>query len=303
MGGLSDHAKGLSITALGVLILTPDSLLVRLIEADHWTVVFWRGVLVSLALGIGLVLVHRREAWDRCRAVGRTGVAVAFAFAIAGIAFIYALTHTSVANTLIIVSAAPLFAALFARPILGERVAGRTWLAIAAAIVGIAIAVSDGLGGSSLEGDLAALAAAIALAAERTLIRRGRETSMIPALVLAGLIAALLVLPLARPFELVPRDVPLLLLMGIVILPASVALMTMGPRYIPAAEVGLLLLLEVVLGPVWVWWVLDEVPSDRALIGGAVVVGTLALNAIIGLRQGAVAGIATGAVAGRATGA
>ena len=303
MGRLSDHAKGLSITALGVLILTPDSLLVRLIEADHWTVVFWRGVLVSLALGIGLVLVHRRDAWDRCRAVGRTGVAVAFAFAIAGIAFIYALTHTSVANTLIIVSAAPLFAALFARPILGERVAGRTWLAIAAAIVGIAIAVSDGLGGSSLEGDLAALAAAIALAAEHTLIRRGRETSMIPALVLAGLIAALLVLPLARPFELVPRDVPLLLLMGIVILPASVALMTMGPRYIPAAEVGLLLLLEVVLGPVWVWWVLDEVPSDRALIGGAVVVGTLALNAIIGLRQGAVAGIATGAVAGRATGA
>lgn len=253
--------------------------------ADHWTVVFWRGLLVSLALAVGLVILFRGETWARCRAIGRTGLGVAATFAIVGIAFIYALAHTSVANTLIIASSAPLFAALFAGPVLGEAVPRRIWLAIAAALVGIAITVSAGFGGGTLAGDLAALVAAIGLGAEYTLIRRARPTNMMPALVLAGILAALVALPLADPLAISRRDAGLLIVMSVVLLPSAMALMALGPRYIPAPEVGLLLLLETILGPVWVWLALDEVPSRAALIGGAIVVGTLALNALIGLRH------------------
>ena len=285
MGGLSNHAKGLVITALGVLLLTPDSLLVRLVAADHWTVVFWRGLLVSLALAVALVILFRGETWARCKAIGANGLGVAVTFAIAGIAFVYALTHTTVANTLIIASSAPLFAALFAGPVLGESVPRRIWLAIAAAMIGIAITVSDGFGGGNLSGDLAALVAAVGLGAEHTLIRRARPTNMMPALVLAGFLAALAVLPLAEPLAVSQRDMGVLILMSVVLLPAAMALMALGPRYIPAPEVGLLLLLETILGPVWVWLALKEVPSQAALIGGAIVVGTLAVNALVGLRR------------------
>ena len=146
MERLPDHVKGLLITGGGILVLTPDSLLVRLISADAWTLLWWREVLMAVGLAVGLLAVYRGKTASAFRAVGRSGCFIAFIFAGSSISFILALTYTSVANTLVIVSAAPLFSAIFARVFLAETVPRRTWGAILLSLVGIGLLVSDSLG-------------------------------------------------------------------------------------------------------------------------------------------------------------
>ena len=286
MDRLPTRVKGLLITGAGVLVLTPDSLLVRLVAADQWTLLFWREVLMALGLVALLVVFYGRETPARFRAVGRPGLWISLTFAGSSISFILALTHTSVANTLVIISTAPLFAAILARLVLKEDVARRTWVAILLALGGIAILVSGDLGGgSSLTGDGFALVTALCMAVTLTIMRHGRAVNMIPAMALSGVVGALLVWPLAAPLAVTARDAVVLGLMGLVILPVAFAAIALGPRYIPAPEVSLLFLLETVLGPYWVWLVLGEDPGPRAILGGALVIATLVAHSALGLRR------------------
>ncbi len=295
MQGLPDHVKGLLVTGAGVLLISPDTLLVRLIAIDQWSMIFWRGALIALSLGAFMVLRHGRDMPAQFRAAAPTGLWVTLFLTASSILFIVALAHTSVANTLIIISAAPLFAALFSRVFLAEAVAPRTWVAILGTICGIAVIVSGSSGGSGLPsshwGDLAAFATAICIAASLSLIRHSRAQGMIPALALSSLLSALIALPLAAPFALDATQAGLMALLGLVVLPVSVGLCLLGPRYLPAPEVGLILLLETVLGPYWVWLALGEDPGARALLGGAIVIGVLVLHSALALRgQRAAAG-------------
>ncbi|MEE8189726.1 MAG: DMT family transporter [Kiloniellales bacterium] len=282
---LPDHIKGLLITGIGVLVLTPDTLLVRLIASDPWTMVFWRGALTGLALTAFLTAYYGRGTAARFRAIGLPGLGIAAIFAISSPLFILALDGTSVANTLIIVSAAPLFAAIFSRVFLGEAVPGRTWGAILATVAGIAVIVSGSPRGGTLTGDMAALGTALCVAGGLTMIRRARALNMVPAIALSGFLSAALVLPLAIPFSLGTEQTGLMALLGLAILPLSFGLMTLGPRYLPAPEVGLILLLETVLGPLWVWLVLDEEPGARTLLGGAIVIAALVIHSALALRR------------------
>ena len=295
MQGLPEHVKGLLVTGVGVVLLSPDTLLVRLIAIDQWSMIFWRGALIALSLGAFMALRHGRDMAAQFRAAGPTGLWVTLFLTASSILFIVALAHTSVANTLIIISAAPLFAALFSRVFLAEAVAPRTWAAILGTICGIAVIVSGSAGGSGLPsnlwGDLAALATAVCMAASLSLIRRTRARGVIPALALSSLLSALIALPLAAPFALDAAQAGLMALLGLVVLPVSVVLVLLGPRYLPAPEVGLILLLETVLGPYWVWLALGEDPGARALLGGAIVIGVLVLHSALALRgQRAAAG-------------
>ncbi len=278
------HRYGLMITTLGVLVLSPDSLLVRLIAVDQWTMVFWRGILTALALTLFLGVTYRRGTVDRFRAVGAAGLVIAGIFAAGTILFVVALNHTSVANTLVIISAAPLFAAIFSRVFLAEVVSPRTWAAIVAALGGIGVIVSGSFQGGTTDGDLAALGTAVCMAGGLSLIRRGRDRNMVPAMALSGLLSAVLVLPLASPLAPDQGQAGLLLLLGLIVLPVSFGLITLGPRYLPAPEVALVLLLETVLGPYWVWLVIGETPSSRAFIGGSIVIGALILHSALALR-------------------
>ena len=283
MRDLPDHVKGLSITTFGVLVLTPDSLLVRLIGIDSWSMVFWRGLLMATALTLGLAVYYRGTVWARFRAVGRTGLAVAGLFSMSSVFFILALHNTSVANTLVIVAAAPLIAAVLTRLFLAEPVPLRTWAAILAALCGILILVSDSQQGGTLGGDAAAFGTAVCMAIAFTLIRRARALNMMPAMAISGFLSALAMLPLASPFALAAGEVWLLAVMGLFVLPVSFGLTALGPRYLPAPEVTLMLLLETVLGPFWVWLVLEETPSLYALAGGGIVIGALILHSIAAL--------------------
>lgn len=285
MGALPDHAKGLLITAFGVLVLTPDSLLVRLIAADTWTLLWWRELLFACGLTVGLLAVHGRATGAAFRAVGWPGLWVALCFAGSSISFVLALANTSVANTLVIVSSAPLFAAILARFVLREAVARRTWVAILLAILGIAVLVSDSLGRASLLGDGTALLCSVFMAITLTITRHARAVSMIPAMAASGLVGMVLAWPLAAPLAVGPGDVLVLAVMGLVVLPVALAAITLGPRYIPAPEVSLLFLLETVLGPLWVWLALGEAVGPRALTGGAIVVATLLGHSALALRR------------------
>jgi drug/metabolite transporter (DMT)-like permease len=278
------HARGLLITALGVLILTPDSLLIRLVAADPWTLTFWRGLLSALGMGLGILCVYREGTARAFRAIGGAGLQIAALFGTGTVIFIYSITHTAVANTLFIISTSPLFTALIAWRLLREPVPRHTWIACLAALVGIGMIAAGGLGAGSLAGDAAALMNAIILASTFSLMRFHRGRDMVPAMALGGVVTALVALPLATPSTLAGADVQILLVMGLVMLPLSFGFMTIGPRYIPAPEVGLMLLMESVLGPLWVWLALGEDPGEATLVGGAVVIAALAGNAVASLR-------------------
>lgn len=283
MSDLSPHAKGLLITTLGVLVLTPDSLLIRLVSADAWTLTFWRGVLYGFGMSVAAAVIFGGRVWEQFLAMGRAGLLIGAIFGLGKVTFIVSITNTTAANTLFIVSTSPLFAAVVAWLLTREPVARRTWLAMGFALIGIGIIASAGLDRGSLIGNVAALLTALVLGTSFALARRYREQNVIPAMALSGLISALLVLPLASPLSVAASDVAALGAMGLVVLPLSFGLIFMGPRYIPAPEVSLVLLLEAVLGPYWVWLALGEEPGGRTLVGGTVVLATLAIHSAVRL--------------------
>jgi drug/metabolite transporter (DMT)-like permease len=285
MDGLSTHAKGLAIVTLGVLILTPDALLVRLIGIDHWNLLVWRGFLQGFGLLLLLLAFYRGGTLASFRAIGRRGLAASLVFATGTVLFIVALTHTSAANTLIIVASSPFFSALASRIFLGERIAPATWGAILLALGGIGLLAVEGLGRGAFLGDLAALGVAVTLGANFTILRHARAVNMIPAMALSGFLVGLVASLFAVPVALSDGQLGYMLVMGLVVVPLSFALITLGPRYLPAPEVSLLLLLETVLGPFWVWLVIGERPGPLALAGGAVVVATLAAHSALALRR------------------
>ena len=284
MPPLSDHSKGFLLTVAGVLALCPDTLLIRLIDVDPWSIAFWRGGLTALGLALAIALLPGHRILGDFRAMGRSGLLVALMYALNAILFVNALAYTSVANTLFILSSAPLFAALFSWAFLGERTSARTWIAIGCVSFGIAVIVSDSLGPRGLWGDLIALATAASVAATFTAIRHARRVSMLPALAFGSVVSALIALGFGASVAVAAQSIPFLILLGI-FLPLALGLIAIGPRYLPAAEVGLLMLLEAVLGPLLVWAVLGEATGPRGLLGGAIVIGTLTVHSIIGLRR------------------
>ena len=281
----SDHMRGLVMVTVGVLVLSPDALIVRLVETDHWTLLWWRGLLTAVGLAAYVIFREGRKTGAKVRAMGRLGLLAIPLFAGSTILFVTSLTLTTAANTLVIVSAAPLFAAVFSRLFLGEAVPPRTWFAVVAGAGGIAVIFAGSLSAGSLWGDLCAFGTAGFLAGHLVIARHARPVSMVPAVALSGLLVAAAMTPLAAPFAVTSRDFVLLLLLGLVIMPISFGLITAGPRYLPAAEVGLLMLLETVLGPLWVWLVVSEVPASGTFLGGAVVLTTLITHAMLGLRR------------------
>lgn len=288
--GLTDHRKGLLLTSLGVLVLTPDSLLIRLIDAEPFTLLVWRGALQTLGILAILAVQYRGRLTLPFRAIGRSGIWLAAVFTGSTFGFVTALSLTSVADVLIIISAAPLAAAVFSLVFLRESVPVRTWIAIAFTLAGIALLVSEDLGSGSLLGDAVAFGCALGIGATFTITRHARAVSMVPAMMVAGCFTVILALPLALLLDsgdllfTGPR-LGYALAMGLIVVPVSLALITVGPRYLPAPEVGLLMLLETVLGPVWVWLAIGEYPGDLALAGGAVVVATLAGHTVAGGRR------------------
>ena len=283
---LSDHQKGLLLTFVAVLILSPDALLVRLIRCDVWTLLFWRCLLTATMMSLFLLVRYRGRFFHSFYATGRTGVLSALIITFGSLLFINSLKQTTAANTLIILAATPIVSSLFSWLFLREAIPLRTKIAIFTCFGGILLIFSGSLGRGLLIGDLLALGATIMWGSNIVVIRSGKDVNMIPANVLGNLIVVVVVLLLgAQPLAVTTGEAELLLLLGGIILPISFAMITLSPRYLQAPEVSLILLIETILGPIWVWLALGEVPHTKTLIAGALILGTLLIHTRFSLRK------------------
>lgn len=284
MNALSPYARGFAITLAGVFVLCPDALLIRLVSADNWTIIFYRGALAALVLVAFLAGQYRRDVFGLIRRFDRPAAISGIMYGIGNVCFVQSINQTLVANTLVILAATPLIAAVFSQLFLGERQRRKTWWAILIVMIGVGSIFVGSMGTGHLAGDLLAIVSAIAMAGNLTALRRSQVGTPIPSVVLGGTLAALVALPFAAPTAVGSQDLLVLLALGVVILPVSFGLIFIGPRYLPAPEVALILLIEAILGPLFVWMVLGEIPGSRVLLAGAVIVGAVAIHAINSLR-------------------
>jgi len=283
---LSAPVLGALLVAGSAVIWSTGGLIIRLVDGvDGWTVIFWRSVSACLFLLGFMALRDGRAMPGLFRAMGIAGVAVGACFACASISLVVALSLTSVAKTLLIMSAAPMVAALLGRVFLGERVAPATWATIAAVTVGVAIMVRDSEGQGALLGNLFALLIAVSYAGAIVITRHARAVRMTPAVCTGTAIAALVSAPFAAPLSVGGADLGLLLAFGAGQLGLGLALFAAGARLIPAAHSALIGMLEPILGPLWVWALLAERPTEAALLGGAIVLASVTVNTLRDLHR------------------
>jgi drug/metabolite transporter (DMT)-like permease len=253
--------------------------------ASGWETSFWRSLFLCIVIGTLLLVQHRADALRRLAGMGWPGVVSSLAWAAMFTCFMLALSRTTVANALILQGLMPFCAAIAGWIVLRERVAGRTWAAMAAATAGIVFMFQDAFGGANLDGSLIALAVPVAAAINTVAVKMGRgRVDLVPALLVGGALSALLALPLAAPFTASGRDLALFGTLALfqLALPCVLLVRIVLPR-LSAAEIGLLSLLEVVLGPLWVWLAYGENPGPAALGGGAIVIAALAVNEAVAL--------------------
>jgi DME family drug/metabolite transporter len=277
------------VFAAGVLWSTVG-LGIRLIEAaEVWQILLYRSISLSVFL---FVVIRIRSGQSPLRQIRRAGLPAA----VAGLALvaaytgaIYAIQITSVANAMLLFATAPFMAAVLGWIALREPVRGATWIAIAVAIFGIGIMVSGSPAGGALTGSLAALASAFGFAVFTVALRWGKSGDMLPSVLLSGLFAivimAVICLSLGLPLVLSLNDGGIAMGMGVFQVGTGLILYTLGSRSLPAAELALLSLAEVLLGPVWVWIFLGETVKATTLLGGLVLLAAIAGNALSGVRR------------------
>jgi len=275
--GSRRQRRGQIYVALAAVAWSTAGVLQRQLTLDTATQVFGRAAFAGAALLVYVALAERGRVVRAFRSVGLAGVAVALCVATASGSFISALNHTSVARVLFILAVAPVLAALLARVTLGEPFTRRTVVAMVVALAGLTLMLGDP-GEGSLAGDGLSFLAALAFALVIVITRWRHDVSMVPAACFSQAILVAAFLPFASPGEVGEGDALWLAALGIGQIGVGFVLFTVGARLIPAAQAGLITLLEVVLGPVWVWVALDERPSTLTLVGGAIVIAAIVIQ-------------------------
>jgi drug/metabolite transporter (DMT)-like permease len=283
-GATALHRRGLLLVAGAAMVWSAGGLLARMIETDPWTKLFWRSVFACLFLLAYAWFKNRGRLVATFRDLGWPGVVLGLCFATASSSFIIGLNYTTVANIMFVQAGAPFFAGLLGWVLLRERVRLRSWIASGAALLGIGVISRGSFEVGNAVGDLLAITCALGFAGAIVTTRRHKHLRMAPATCLATLFTALFSLPFAQLSAPDTSDFVYLLLVGCGQMGIGLILFTGGVRLIPAAEAGLMSILESILSPLWVWLALAETPSDDTLIGGAIVLGALAVHTLIDWR-------------------
>lgn len=270
--------RGRAYVALAAIAWSTAGLLQRELTVGIGTQLAGRALFAVLGIVVYVAVSERGHVVHAFRAIGRAGIVIALLMAVSSGAFIVALNYTSVANVLFLLALAPVLAAALGT-LVGEHVARRTWIAIGIALAGVALMVG-GPSRPSAAGIALSLLVAASFAAVIVLTRHHREVSMAPATCLSQALVFVCALPFASASEVGPKDLALLVGLGVGQIGLGLIFLTIGARLIPAAEVGLITLLEIVLGPLWVWIALGEQPSATTLAGGAIVLSAVAIEAI-----------------------
>jgi drug/metabolite transporter (DMT)-like permease len=278
------HRRGLMLVGGAAIVWSSGGLLARLVTADPWTILFWRSVFACLFL-LGYAWFRNRGRLIKTfRDLGWPGVLLGLCFATASSCFIIALSLTSVANIMFIQSSAPFIAGLLGWLVMGERVTPRSWLAMGAALAGIAVMMYGSFGGGRLAGDLLSIVIAFGFAGAIVTTRRYKNLRMAPATCFATAFTTVISLPFAAPLSVGSVDLFYLLLFGVGQMGFGLVLFTAGARLVPAAEAGLISILEAILSPLWVWLLLAEDPGEYTLAGGAIVLTAIVVHTLVDWR-------------------
>lgn len=279
---------GIALAAFGALVLTPDALLMRISGLDGWQMMPWRGFGVGAVFWLAWACLARREA-PLHRLLRPAGLVLILAQFFNALLFPMGIAAAPVAVVLLAVATVPVWSALLSWLLLGEPTSRATWATIVAVLAGIGIAVSGhgdlALNAAALTGALCGLGAALSLATTFVSLGRTPDLPLLPALGTGSLLAGLAGLVVAGPGRIADGNVAMILITALLILPISFFSLSQASRYTQAANVSLLMLLETVLGPLWVWIGLGEAPTPRMLVGGAIVLASLALYILLPRRR------------------
>lgn len=275
-----DRTKGWLLAAVGMLLVSTDSLFVRLAEADGWTVAF---LVSAFSLPVMLLLNRRFTTENPIRAVRDNPgplIVVAVLASVSHVSFITAITRTDVANVVVIVAAAPIMAAVFGRIILGDRTSRQVWIAIGITMVGVGVVVSQSIGEPDLDGDLLALLAILAFAINMNVWRLFPSLNRFVGLALSSALVLVATAGFTSPFSLEPRTYLATAAMGLLFSPAGRLAHTNAPRFAPAAEVALFTPVETVAATIWAWLAFSEQPQTATVIGGVIVLAGVAFGTV-----------------------
>ena len=285
MKNLSDQQKGSLLAFVAVMFITPDSLFIRLSNVDTWGLVFYRGLIPFFSVFFVMLLIYKLDFFKMLFKSGYHGLIYVSTFSITNVTFVVSIQNTNVANTLVMIATAPMLSAILGAIFLKETPDKKTWISIIITFLAIIYIFSDSLKLGNFYGDVLGFITAIGLAVGAVTIRSGKTKNLVPAAVVGKLFVATFALFFIESFVLFDQDLIIVPLMCILCVAIPFVLVTIAPRFIPAAEVNLFFLLETIIGPIWVWLIIKEQPSVETLQGGLVIIATIAIHSFLKLKN------------------
>ena len=280
------YRRGILQLVASGFFLSTSGIALRIIEqADGWQILFYLSVALSVTILLILVFQKGSRVFDEFRGLEWNDYLLALFLGSGFVAYVFALLYNTVANALFIFSCAPFVAGFLGWILLGERVATRTWFAIGGAMAGLTVMVGSELAVSRYLGTLIALWIPIAYAASIIVIRSSKRENMLAALCLAGLVSGVLSAIFVTDYALTLQDLIISLYLGVFQVGVGFTLVVLGTRYIPAAQVGLLAMVEPVLAPIWVWMGVGEVPGLATIVGGAIIFLAITIDGILNIKS------------------
>ena len=280
-----NQRKGMILAFTGIMFITPDSLLIRLANISSWDLIFYRGFIPFLTILIGLMLIYKSSLFKKILNNGWHGIAFIFSFAITSIVFVVSIENTNVANTLIMVALAPMLSAIISLIFLKENPDQKTWVAITITTLAVIYIFYDAIDAGDFLGNFLGLICATGLAVNAVIIRSAKKISLVPSAMVGKLVVSLFALFFVDQLKLESNDLIIVPLMCVVCIAIPFVCVTLAPRYITAAEVNLFFLLETIFGPLWVWLVIKEQPSFETIIGGSIIIATIAVHSMLALKK------------------
>ena len=285
MKNLSDQQKGSLMAFVAVMFITPDSLFIRLSNVDTWGLVFYRGIIPFFTVFFGMLLIYKLSFFKILFNSGYHGLIYIGTFSVTNITFVVSIQNTNVANTLVMIATAPMISAILGAIFLKEPPDKKTWISIFITFLAIIYIFFDSLKLGNFYGDILGFITALGLAVGAVTIRSAKSKNLVPAAVVGKLFVAIFALFFIESFLLIDNDLLIIPLMCILCVAIPFVLVTIAPRFIPAAEVNLFFLLETIIGPIWVWLIIKEQPSIETLYGGAIIIGTIAIHSFLKLKK------------------
>ena len=285
MKDLTDQQKGSLLAFIAVMFITPDSLFIRISNIDTWGLVFYRGIIPFLTVFFVMLIIYKLNFFKILLSSGYHGIIYIATFSITNITFVVSIQNTNVANTLVMIATAPMLSAILSTIFLKETSDKKTWISVIVTFAAILYIFFDSLKLGNFYGDVLGFITAIGLAVGAITIRSAKSKNLVPAAVIGKLFVAIFATLFIESFILSKNDLVIVPLMCILCVAIPFVLVTIAPRFIPAAEVNLFFLLETIIGPIWVWFIIKEQPSVETLIGGIVIISTIAIHSFYKLRK------------------